>query len=103
MHKILLVDDNPHIVRTLEIMLSDDGNEVVTSSSGEEAIEKLAEHAVDIASWPPKRAQDHGGRDLGLGYEAGQERARGDRWRHPVAGEQQGATGSDARVWGLVG
>ncbi|MFO8071758.1 MAG: sigma-54 dependent transcriptional regulator [Polyangia bacterium] len=49
MRKILVVDDDPHIVRTLEIMLSDDEYEVVTSSSGEEALEKLAQHAVDVA------------------------------------------------------
>lgn len=49
MRNILVVDDDPHIVRTLEIMLSDDGYEVLTSSSGEEAIEKLSQHVVDIA------------------------------------------------------
>jgi NtrC-family two-component system response regulator AlgB len=49
MSRVLVVDDDPHIVRTLEIMLSDDGHEVVTSSSGEGALERLAQQAVDVA------------------------------------------------------
>ncbi|HUU01057.1 MAG TPA: sigma-54 dependent transcriptional regulator [Myxococcota bacterium] len=49
MSRILVVDDDPHIVRTLEIMLRDDGYEVVTSASGEEALERLSQHSVDVA------------------------------------------------------
>lgn len=49
MTRILVVDDDPHILRTLEIMLGDDGHQVVTASSGEEALEKLANGSVDIA------------------------------------------------------
>ena len=49
MTRILVVDDDPHILRTLEIMLGDDGHQVVTASSGEEALGKLAGGSVDIA------------------------------------------------------
>lgn len=49
MGRILIVDDDPHIVRTLEIMLRDDGHEVVSSMSGEDALEQLNHRAVDIA------------------------------------------------------
>jgi len=49
MSTVLVVDDDPHIVRTLEIMLRDDGHEVVTAASGEEALERVARHAVDVA------------------------------------------------------
>jgi NtrC-family two-component system response regulator AlgB len=49
MSRILIVDDDPHIARTIEIMLSDDGHEVLTASSGEEALERLSRQGVDIA------------------------------------------------------
>ncbi len=49
MSKVLIVDDDPHIVRTLEIMLQGDQHEVVTARSGEEALEKLERVSVDIA------------------------------------------------------
>lgn len=49
MTRILVVDDDSHILRTLEIMLGDDGHHVVTASSGEEALQKLAKESVDIA------------------------------------------------------
>lgn len=49
MSTILVVDDDPHIVRTLEIMLEDDGHAVITASTGEEALEQLTRESVDIA------------------------------------------------------
>ncbi len=49
MSRILVVDDDPHIVRTLEIMLGDDGHELVTAGSGEEALERLEHAMVDVA------------------------------------------------------
>ena len=49
MTRILGVDDDSHILRTLEIMLGDDGHHVVTASSGEEALRKLENESVDIA------------------------------------------------------
>ncbi len=49
MGRILVVDDDPHIVRTLEIMLRDDGHEVVSSASAEEALDQLEHRGVDIA------------------------------------------------------
>jgi NtrC-family two-component system response regulator AlgB len=49
MTRILVVDDDSHILRTLEIMLGDDGHHVVTATSGEEALRKLAKESVDIA------------------------------------------------------
>lgn len=49
MSTILVVDDDAHIVRTLQIMLEGDGHAVVTASTGEEAIERLAHESVDIA------------------------------------------------------
>ncbi|MBN1945744.1 MAG: sigma-54-dependent Fis family transcriptional regulator [Bradymonadales bacterium] len=49
MSRILVVDDDPHILRTLEIMLTGDGHEVVTAASGERALEQLDLRPVDIA------------------------------------------------------
>ena len=49
MSRILVVDDDAHIVRTLEIMLRDDGHEVFSANSGEEAIAMLERQSVDIA------------------------------------------------------
>lgn len=49
MSHILVVDDDPHIVRTLEIMLVDDGHQVTCAASGEEALEKLKPDWFDIA------------------------------------------------------
>jgi NtrC-family two-component system response regulator AlgB len=49
MSRILIVDDDPHIVRTLEIMLGYDGHEVTTARSGEEALARLAGQSVEIA------------------------------------------------------
>lgn len=49
MSRILVLDDDPQIVRTLEIMLRHDGHEVLTASSGEQALERLASEMADIA------------------------------------------------------
>lgn len=48
MRKILIVDDHPHIARTLEIMLSDDGYDVLKATSGEMALSLLEAHPIDF-------------------------------------------------------
>jgi len=49
MSRILAVDDDPHILRTLEILFQDDGHQVFTAGSGEAALELLEQEAVDVA------------------------------------------------------
>lgn len=49
MNTVLVLDDDQHIVRTLEIMLRDDGYVVFTAPNGEAAIEVLGSSAIDIA------------------------------------------------------
>lgn len=49
MSKVLIVDDDPKILRTLEIMLIGDGHEVVTATSAEHALERLDALVADIA------------------------------------------------------
>jgi NtrC-family two-component system response regulator AlgB len=49
MSRILVVDDDPHIVRTLVIMLEGDGHEVVPAASGEEALARLDRRSADVA------------------------------------------------------
>jgi NtrC-family two-component system response regulator AlgB len=49
MSRILVVDDDAHIVRTLEIMLQGDGHEVLSAKSGEEALDRLERQSVDVA------------------------------------------------------
>jgi NtrC-family two-component system response regulator AlgB len=49
MSTILVVDDDSHIVRTLEIMLGGDGHEVKTAASAEAAFEVLKAGTIDIA------------------------------------------------------
>ena len=49
MSRILVVDDDPHIVRTLEIMLQGDGHDVLAARSGEDALATLDRQSVDIA------------------------------------------------------
>ena len=46
--KILCVDDDPAILKTLEMLLVPNGYEVIKASSGEEAIKKLLEERVDL-------------------------------------------------------
>ncbi len=49
MSRVLVVDDDPKILRTLEIMLSGDGHEVTTAASAEQALERLRTRGVDVA------------------------------------------------------
>lgn len=49
MSRVLVLDDDPHIVRTLQILLEGDGHEVLTASSGEEALDLLSREGADIA------------------------------------------------------
>ncbi len=49
MSRILIVDDDKHILRTLQILLEEDGHEVLTALSAEEASPILEGDAVDIA------------------------------------------------------
>lgn len=49
MSRILVLDDDPHIVRTLEILLAGDGHEVRSARSGEEALRALEREPVDMA------------------------------------------------------
>jgi len=49
MSRILVLDDDPHIVRTLEIMLRGDDHEVFTAGSAEDALEMLQTETVDLA------------------------------------------------------
>jgi two-component system NtrC family sensor kinase len=47
--RILTVDDEPMMTRAVVRMLKPSGHVVSVASSGEEALEKLAEHAFDVA------------------------------------------------------
>lgn len=49
MNNILIVDDDPHILRTLEIMLKEDGYNVSVALSGEQAINIIKNHDIDLA------------------------------------------------------
>ncbi len=42
--KILLVDDEQHILTALEFLMEQQGYDVITASSGEQAIEKWSKH-----------------------------------------------------------
>ena len=46
--KILIVDDEPNIVKMLESRLKANGYEVVTARDGQEAIEKVASDSPDL-------------------------------------------------------
>lgn len=46
--RILVVDDEPHIVRLLKDALSRRGYEVATASNGQEALEQVREAAPDL-------------------------------------------------------
>jgi CheY-like chemotaxis protein len=48
--KILVVDDERHIVTYLETLLSDNGYETVAAFDGEEALEKARTHKPDLVS-----------------------------------------------------
>jgi DNA-binding response OmpR family regulator len=47
-HRVLVVDDDPVIVRLLEVNLSLDGYEVETASRGEQALERATETNPDL-------------------------------------------------------
>lgn len=46
--KILVVDDDYGFLESLQLLLMDDGHEVIPASNGKEAIEKYAEFEPDI-------------------------------------------------------
>jgi CheY-like chemotaxis protein len=48
MKKILIVDDNPHLILYMRNKLSEAGHEVLTESSGMSAINRLADYTPDI-------------------------------------------------------
>ena len=47
--KILLADDEPNIVKVIELRLKSEGYEILTAYNGEEAISKIKENKPDIA------------------------------------------------------
>jgi len=46
--KILVVDDEPHVVAYLEMLLQDHGHATVSAADGREGLEKAREHAPDL-------------------------------------------------------
>src|SRR5258706_9690009 len=46
--RILVVDDEPTVRNTIEMLLNAEGHEVETASSGEQALEKLGKRNYDI-------------------------------------------------------
>lgn len=46
--KVLIVDDEPHIVVSLQFLMNQCGFEVITASSGEEAIEAIMKFEPDL-------------------------------------------------------
>jgi len=48
MAKVLLVDDEPDILLMLRMSFEDEGHEVVMAADGRMALERLAEHGVDV-------------------------------------------------------
>lgn len=47
-YRILLVDDDPFVLKTIRLMLSRDDYVICTADSGEEAIEKLSRKEFDL-------------------------------------------------------
>jgi len=47
-HHILLVDDEPHVLRILRLSLEREGYAVATASDGNEALAKMAERLPDV-------------------------------------------------------
>lgn len=45
---ILLVDDEPHVIRVLRLMLEREGYEVASANDGNEALEKMAARRPDV-------------------------------------------------------
>lgn len=46
--RVLIADDEPHLVRSLSFVLGKEGYEVLTASDGEEAIAKVRESRPDL-------------------------------------------------------
>ena len=61
--RILAVDDTPPNLRLLEALLAKDGYEVVTASSGEEALRAIAEPALG-----PSETSRHAGVAVVIGF-----------------------------------
>jgi NtrC-family two-component system response regulator AlgB len=49
MSRVLVVDDDGHILRTLQILLEEDGHEVFVASSAEDALPILEQEGVEVA------------------------------------------------------
>ena len=47
-HKILVVDDEPPIVRLMEFILARQGHEMIVAVNGQEALEKVRAHRPDL-------------------------------------------------------
>ena len=47
---VLVVDDEPHIVRLVEVNLQRAGYQVITASSGAEALEKISDEKPDLVT-----------------------------------------------------
>jgi len=45
---ILLVDDEPHVIRVLRLMLERDGYEVLSANDGNEALDKMSARRPDV-------------------------------------------------------
>jgi DNA-binding response OmpR family regulator len=74
-HKILVVDDEPNIVLSLEFLMKRAGYEVRTASNGEEALQAIGEDVPDLVLLDvmmPKRD----------GYEVCQAVRANPQWRH---------------------
>ena len=46
--QILVVDDEPHLIRSLTFILKKEGYEVASAGDGEEALQKIAEQKPDL-------------------------------------------------------
>ncbi len=72
--KVLIADDEPNIVISLEFLMAREGYEVVVAGDGEEALEQIERHAPDLVLLDvmmPKRN----------GYEVCQQIRSTPRWR----------------------
>lgn len=48
MKKILLVDDEPHVIKVLKLFLDKDGYMVTAASNGEQALQKISAERPDV-------------------------------------------------------
>jgi len=78
MRKILVVDDERHIVRLIQVNLERQGYNVVTAHDGKEALEKVASEKPDLV-----------GLDVRMAYRDGIEGLR-NRGRDPAQAERPG-------------